>query len=145
MSERVAETRARYRHFVPVGTRWNDNDLYGHVNNAVYYEFFDTAVNVFLVREGRLDIHGGTVVGIVAESFCRYRKPIAYPEAIEVGLRVGRLGTSSVRYELAVFREGDDEAAADGHFVHVFVDRASMRPTPIPAGIRTAFERILAP
>ena len=138
-----AETRARYCRFLPIQTRWNDNDRYGHVNNAVYYEFFDTAVNVYLVHDGGLDVAAGPAIGIVAESACRYRRPLAYPETIEVGLRVGRLGNSSVRYELGIFGAGEDGAAADGHFVHVFVDRATMRPTPIPAPIRAALERLL--
>ncbi|MGE0715521.1 MAG: acyl-CoA thioesterase [Alphaproteobacteria bacterium] len=142
MAETVIERRAAYGHFRQVPTRWMDNDVYGHVNNVVYYSYFDTVVNLYLVHEGRLDIHAGPVIGIVAESMCRFRKPLAYPEIIDAGLRVGRLGNSSVRYEIGLFQAGDDEAAADGHFVHVFVDRQTRRPTPIPTDMRAALARI---
>ena len=145
MAEATVGRRAGYGHFRPVPTRWMDNDVYGHVNNVVYYSYFDTVVNLYLVEEGGLDFASGPVIGIVAESMCRYRKPLAYPEIIEAGLRVGRLGNSSVRYEIGLFRAGDDEAAAEGHFVHVFVDRDTRRPTPIPAGMRAALARIVQP
>ena len=134
--------RADYGHFRQVPTRWMDNDVYGHVNNVVYYSYFDTVVNLYLVHEGGLDFVSGPVIGIVAESLCRFRKALAYPEVIDAGLRVGRLGNSSVRYEIGLFRAGDDEAAAEGHFVHVFVDRETRRPTPIPDGMRAALARI---
>ena len=133
-----------YPHRFAIQTRWKDNDVYGHVNNVEYYSFFDTVINAWLINEGGLDIERGEIIGLCVESHCEYRAALTFPETIEVGLRVGRLGKSSVRYELAIFREGDEEAAADGHFVHVFVDRVSMRPTPIPPGIRVAFERIAA-
>lgn len=139
------ETRDRYRHFEPVTTRWNDNDVYGHVNNMVYYGYIDTAVNRFLVTEGGLDILRSPVIGVVVESMCRFRKPIGYPDNVEVGIRTGKLGTSSVRYEVGVFREGDVEAAAEGHFVHVFVNRETMRPIAIPERIRAALERLVLP
>jgi len=142
MAEDIRETRDRYRYFLPIQTRWNDNDTYGHVNNVVYYEFFDTAVNRFLVDEGGLDIHRAPAIGLVVESMCRYRAAISYPEAIEAGLRVGHLGRSSVRYEIGIFKSGETESAADGHFVHVFVDRETNRPHPIPDQIRTALERL---
>ncbi len=138
----MPETRDRYRYFVSVATRWNDNDVYGHVNNMVYYGYIDSAVNLYLVREGGLDIHASPVIGVVVESGCRFRRPIAYPDTVDVGIRVGRLGNSSVRYELGLFRAGEDEAAAEGHFVHVFVNRATMRPAPMPASIRTALARL---
>ena len=144
MADEIRETRDRYRFFLPIQTRWNDNDTYGHVNNAVYYEYFDTAVNRFLVGEGGLDIHAAPCIGLVVESLCRYHAAISYPDAIEAGLRVGRLGRSSVRWEVAIFRSGADEAVADGHFIHVFVDRATNRPHPIPERIRAALERIAA-
>ena len=144
MADEIRETRDRYRFFLPIQTRWNDNDTYGHVNNAVYYEYFDTAVNRFLVGEGGLDIHTAPCIGLVVESLCRYHAAISYPEAIEAGLRVGHLGRSSVRWEVAIFRSGADEAVADGHFIHVFVDRATNRPHPIPERIRAALERIAA-
>lgn len=137
-------TRADYPHFLPIPTRWMDNDLYGHVNNVVYYSYFDTVVNRYLIDPGGLDIHNGTVVGIVAETQCRFFKSFAYPEVVDAGLRVGRLGNSSVRYEIGLFGEGEDAARAEGHFVHVFVDRQSNRPVPMPATIRAALERLVA-
>ncbi len=135
--------RADYRHFQPVTTRWHDNDLYGHVNNVVYYSYFDSAVNTFLIERGGLDIHAGQVVGFVVSSSCDYFASIAFPERIEVGLRVARLGNSSVQYELAVFKDGEEEACAAGRFVHVFVDRQSNRPVPIPDALRAALEGLL--
>ena len=135
--------RTDYRHFQPVTTRWHDNDLYGHVNNVVYYSYFDSAVNTFLIEHGGLDIHAGQVVGFVVSSSCDYFASIAFPERIEVGLRVARLGNSSVQYELAVFKENQDEACAAGRFVHVFVDRQSNRPVPIPDSLRAALEGLL--
>jgi acyl-CoA thioester hydrolase len=134
--------RSYYRYFHPITTRWMDNDLYGHVNNVTYYSYFDTAANYFLIHEGGLDIVAAPVIGVVVSSSCQYRKSVAYPQRLEAGLRVDRLGSSSVTYGLAIFAEGDDEASACGQFVHVFVDRASNRPLPIPAPIRAALERI---
>ncbi len=142
MSDRP--TRADYPHFLAIPTRWMDNDLYGHVNNVVYYSWIDTVVNRYLIDEGGLDIERDEVIGITAESGCRYFASVAYPDTVDAGLRIGRLGNSSVRYEVGIFRDGEHEAAAAGFFVHVFVNRADMRPTPIPARIRSAFERILA-
>jgi acyl-CoA thioester hydrolase len=141
---RSRPTRSDYPHFLAIATRWMDNDLYGHVNNVVYYSWIDTVVNRYLIDEGGLDISSDTVIGITAESGCRYFASVAYPDTVDAGLRIGRLGNSSVRYEVGIFREGEDEAAAEGFFVHVFVFRDTMRPTPIPARIRAAFERILA-
>ncbi|MCC7016444.1 MAG: acyl-CoA thioesterase [Rhodospirillales bacterium] len=138
----AAETRARYRHFMPLQTRWADNDIYGHVNNVTYYAYFDTVINCYLIERGGLDISGGDVVGFAVETMCHFLKPLAYPDALEAGLRVGHLGKSSVRYEVGIFREGESEAAAAGHFVHVFVDRDTSRPVPMPPRIRRALERI---
>ncbi|NHC51629.1 hypothetical protein ALP29_03004 [Pseudomonas syringae pv. avii] len=135
--------REDYRHFQPITTRWHDNDAYGHVNNVTYYSFFDTAVNTYLIEQGGLDIHDGEVVGFVVSSACDYFASIAFPECIEVGLRVGKLGNSSVQYELAVFKAGEQEACAAGRFVHVFVDRASNQPVPIPGMLREAMQRLL--
>ena len=115
------ETRARYRHFQVIPTRWKDNDVYGHVNNVEYYSYFDTAINAWLIREGGLDIERGEIIGLCVESHCEFKAALTFPEVIEVGLRVGKLGNSSVRYELGIFREGGDEVTAEGHFVHVFV------------------------
>lgn len=142
MTRQPPGIRAEYRHFLAIPTRWMDNDLYGHVNNVVYYSYFDTVINKFLIERGGLDIHCGPVVGIAAESGCRFFVSFAYPETVEAGLRVGHLGRSSVRYEIGLFKQGSDAAAAEGHFVHVFVERATQRPTGIPDSIRAAFESI---
>ena len=139
------ERRRDYRHTLAIPTRWMDNDLYGHVNNVVFYSYFDTVINEYLIREGGLDIHGGPVVGYAVESQCRFHRPISFPETIDAMLRVGHLGTSSVRYEIGLFRGGEDKPAATGHFVHVFVERTSNKPTPIPAAMRKALERLLVP
>lgn len=120
-----------------------DNDIYGHVNNALYYGFFDTAINEYLIAEGGLDINDGPVVAFAAESQCQYLRPLAFPGVIDIGLRVGKLGNSSVRYELAIFKASENLAAAAGYFVHVFVDRATQKPVSMPAPIRTALERLL--
>jgi acyl-CoA thioester hydrolase len=120
-----------------------DNDIYGHVNNALYYAFFDTAINDYLIGEGGLDINAGAVMAFAAESQCQYLRPLAFPEVIDIGLRVGKLGNSSVRYELALFKQDEDFAAAAGYFVHVFVDRETQRPVPIPATIRGALELLM--
>lgn len=130
--------RHDYRHFQPISTRWHDNDLYGHVNNVTYYSYFDSAVNAYLIERGGLDIHNGEVVGFVVSSSCDYFASIAFPERIEIGLRVAKLGNSSVQYQLAVFKQGEEQACAAGRFVHVFVDRASNRPVPIPPRLREA-------
>ncbi|HTS92519.1 MAG TPA: thioesterase family protein [Stellaceae bacterium] len=142
MVEGAEERRGNFPHFLEIPTRWMDNDIYGHVNNVVYYSYFDTVVNDYLVREGRLDIHAGPVIGIAVESLCRFHRSLAFPDVIDAGLRVGKLGNSSVRYEISLFRRGDAEPAATGHFVHVFVDRGSRRPLPIPAPIRAALQRL---
>lgn len=136
----ITPQRADYRHFQPITTRWHDNDIYGHVNNVTYYSFFDSAVNTYLIERGGLDIHDGSVVGFVVSSSCDYFASIAYPDLIEVSLRVAKLGNSSVQYELAVFKVGEDEACAAGRFVHVFVDRASNLPVSIPDILREALQ-----
>ena len=135
--------RDQYRHFLPVQSRWNDMDKYGHVNNMVYYGYFDTVVTDYLIRQAGLDTDAGESIGLVVESHCNYHKPVAFPAVIDCGLRVGKLGRSSVRYEIGVFAHGDDDIAATGHFVHVYVDRASMRPTPIAADMRAALEPLV--
>ena len=144
MSKENIETRDRYPHFLSIQTRWSDNDIYGHVNNVTYYSYFDTVVNCFLIDQGGLDIETDSVIGVAVETMCKFNKPLAYPEVLEAGLRVGKLGNSSVRYEIGIFQEGAAEAAAMGHFVHVFVDRATGKPAPIPDAIRSALERIKA-
>ena len=142
MSKENIETRDCYPHFLSIQTRWSDNDIYGHVNNVTYYSYFDTVVNCFLIDQGGLDIETDSVIGVAVETMCKFNKPLAYPEVLEAGLRVGKLGNSSVRYEIGIFQEGAAEAAAMGHFVHVFVDRATGKPAPIPDTIRSALERI---
>ena len=142
MSKENIETRDRYPHFLSIQTRWSDNDIYGHVNNVTYYSYFDTVVNCFLIDQGGLDIETDNVIGMAVETMCKFNKPLAYPEVLEAGLRVGKLGNSSVRYEIGIFQEGAAEAAAMGHFVHVFVDRATGKSAPIPDAIRSALERI---
>ncbi|SFP73361.1 acyl-CoA thioesterase [Pseudomonas borbori] len=135
--------RHDYPHLQPISTRWHDNDLYGHVNNVTYYSYFDSAVNAYLIERGGLDIHNGEVVAFVVSSSCDYFASIAFPERIEIGLRVARLGNSSVEYQLAVFKQGENEACAAGRFVHVFVDRQSNRPLPIPERLRAALADLL--
>jgi acyl-CoA thioester hydrolase len=134
--------RDNYRHFLPLPTRWKDNDIYGHVNNVEYYSYFDTVINTYLILEGGLDIHGGGVIGVCAESHCKFLGELAFPETIDAGLRVEHLGNSSVRYGIGLFRPGSDAQAAEGWFVHVFVDRAQRRPTPLPAAMRSALEKL---
>jgi acyl-CoA thioester hydrolase len=133
---RERATRDEYRHFTTLTTRWADNDAYGHLNNVIYYSLFDTAVNEALIRAGLLDVESSPVVGLVAETGCRYFEALAFPDIVEAGLRVAHLGRSSVRYEIAIFKEGAAEAAAQGHFVHVYVDRATRRPVELPADVR---------
>ena len=131
-----------YPHVREITTRWNDNDVYGHVNNVEYYGYFDTVINEYLITEGGLDIVAGEAIGLCAESHCSYHGPLSFPAVVEAGLRVGKLGRSSVRYEIGVFREAGDEPAAEGWFVHVFVDRETRKPVEIPAPIRHALERL---
>ncbi len=141
----TAATRAHYAHLTVIDTRWMDNDAYGHVNNVVYYSFFDTAVNRWLIERGLLDIAGSEAIGLVVETQCRYRSPIAFPDRVTAGVRVVHLGRSSVRYELALFRNDDDTAAAMGHFVHVYVSRASRASVSIPETVRQALESLRMP
>ena len=122
------DTRRAYARFVPLTTRWMDNDVYGHLNNVVYYSLFDTAVNSLLIQADALDIHGGAVIGLVVETHCNFFESLAFPQRIEAGVRVAQQGRSSVRYEIGLFAEGADLCAARGHFVHVYVDRDSRRP-----------------
>jgi acyl-CoA thioester hydrolase len=134
--------RADFRRFSPVETRWMDNDVYGHVNNVVYYSYFDTVINRFLIAEGGLDIERGAAIGVVVASSCRYHSGLAFPQTIDAGVRVAKLGGSSVAWEVSLFVAGSDVAAADGEFVHVFVDRETRRPVAVPAAIRAAIERL---
>ena len=144
MTER-AEPRSRnaYRHFTRLTTRWMDNDVYGHLNNVVYYSLFDTAVNGYLIDTGALDIHHGEVIGLVVETHCNYFAPIEFPKRIDAGLRVAHIGRSSVRYEIGLFAEGEPLSAAHGHFIHVYVDRATRRPAALPASLNQALQGLL--
>ena len=136
--------RDAYPAFLAIPTRWMDNDVYGHVNNVTYYSYFDTVVNEHLVRAGGLDFRNAPALGVVVETACRFHKPLSFPERIDAGLRVAHIGRSSVSYEIALFRQGDDDAAATGRFVHVWVDRAGRRPVPVPEPIRAALEPLHA-
>ena len=140
----LPQLRSAYRHFLPIATRWMDNDVYGHVNNVVYYSYFDTVVNEYLISQGALDIANSPVIGLVVETGCSYFASIAFPEKIDAGLRVARIGNSSVRYEVALFREGGEEAVAQGHFVHVYVDRVTMKPQALGEALKAALQRIQA-
>ena len=135
-------SRADYRHFLPITTRWLDNDLYGHINNTVYYSFFDTVVNRYLIEGGFLNLEASDVIGLVVETGCRYAKPLAFPQAVTAGLRVAHIGNSSVRYEIALFGGNDDDAAAEGFFVHVYVARESRKPVPLPDALRQLLQAL---
>ena len=134
--------RAAYRAFRTIGTRWMDNDAYGHVNNVVYYSWFDTVVNAHLIESGALDIHHGAVIGLVVETHCNYFAPIEFPQDVEAGLRVAHVGRSSVRYEVGLFAAGQPLTAAKGHFVHVYVDRATRQPAALPELLKSVLEAL---
>ncbi|WP_250501337.1 thioesterase family protein [Caballeronia sp. GAWG1-5s-s] len=142
MSKPALRGRDAYRHFLTIPTRWMDNDVYGHVNNVVYYSYFDTVVNEYLLRQGVLDFGASDVIGLVVETQCNYFESIAFPDRVEAGLRVSKVGTSSVRYEIGLFREGSDSPAAQGHFVHVYVDRETRRPKPLSQAWRSALSAL---
>lgn len=138
-----AEPRSAYKVFRTISTRWSDNDIYGHVNNVVYYSWFDTAINGLLIERGALDIHAGKVIGVVVETQCNYFAPLAFPEPVVAGVRVAHIGSSSVRYEIALFPGNEDQlCAAKGHFIHVYVDRATRRPTPLPPQLLCVLETL---
>jgi acyl-CoA thioester hydrolase len=134
--------RNDYRHFTTIPTRWHDNDLYGHVNNIEYYSYFDTAINLYLIASGGLDIHAGLLIGVCAESHCKFLSELSFPETVDADIRVEHLGTSSVRYGIGLFSQGTSSAAAEGWFVHVFVDRASRRPTSLTLSLRASLEAL---
>ena len=143
MERPVPLTAAAFAHFSEITTRWIDNDVYGHINNVVYYEFFDTVVNGYLIAQGALDIANGAVIGLVVETHCNYFKPVAFPDRLRAGLRVAKLGTRSVRYEVGIFRNDDDTASAQGHFVHVYVDRTTSKPVPLPEALKQALGKLV--
>ena len=137
------EPRSAYKVFRTIGTRWIDNDVYGHVNNVVYYSWFDTAVNAYLIEQGVLDIQHGETIGLVIETQCNYFAPLAFPQTVEAGIRVAQLGTSSVRYEVGLFAQDAPLTAAKGHFIHVYVDKQSRRPVPLPLSLKTVLETLV--
>jgi acyl-CoA thioester hydrolase len=139
------QARSAYRVFRTIGTRWMDNDVYGHVNNVVYYSWFDTAVNAWLIEQGALDIHGGEVIGLVIETQCNYFASLAFPQDVHAGLRVAHMGRSSVRYEVGLFAPDGELCAAAGHFVHVYVDRETRRPVALPERLRVLLETARCP
>lgn len=140
---RTFKKHSDYPHFITIPTRWMDNDVYGHVNNVQYYSYFDTAVNRYLIDQGVLDIYQGDVIGLVVETQCNYFRSIAFPEDIVVGVAVSKLGNSSVHYQIGLFKEGGEDAVAQGHFIHVYVDRISQRPVALPSELRNALEHIV--
>jgi acyl-CoA thioester hydrolase len=145
MTRASPQARDAYRQFRPISSRWEDNDVYGHINNVVYYSFFDTAVNAHLIEVGALDIHAGEVIGLVIETGCNYFSPLAFPQAIEAGIRVAHIGRSSVRYEVGLFGAGEPRCAAAGHFVHVYVDRQTRRPVALSAKLLQALQDLQMP
>ncbi|MGB8339837.1 MAG: thioesterase family protein [Burkholderiales bacterium] len=145
MSKPVPHTRAAYRHFQTITTRWLDNDAYGHVNNTVFYTWFDTVVNTFLIQNHVLDIEKGAVIGLVVETQCNYFSPVTYPDTVHAGLRVSKLGNSSVRYEVGIFRNHDNTSCAQGHLVHVYVGRLTRKAAHVPVDMRKLLQTILAP
>ncbi|HXF16579.1 MAG TPA: thioesterase family protein [Burkholderiales bacterium] len=143
MNRPKPELRHTYRHFQAIPTRWADNDVYGHVNNVVYYSYFDTVVNQYLIEQRVLDVPTSTVIGLVVETQCEYFAPLSFPDVVHAGLRVAKLGNSSVRYEIGLFRNDENEASAQGYFVHVYVDRASRNPIAVPSGMRLVLQKLL--
>ena len=139
----VAQPRSHYRRFMPLTTRWMDNDAYGHLNNVVYYSLFDTVVNRTLIEAGALDIERGQVIGLVVETHCNYFASLAFPQSVDAGLRVASIGSSSVRYDIGLFGAGAELAAACGHFVHVYVDRTTRRPVALPDQLKTTLQGLL--
>jgi acyl-CoA thioester hydrolase len=144
MTKPAPNPRNGYAHFLVIPTRWMDNDVYGHVNNVVYYSYFDTVVNHYLIAQGVLEIESSPVIGLVVETGCQYFAPITFPDVVAAGLRVGKLGNSSVRYEIGIFCNDEELASAQGHFIHVYVDRATRRPAALPGELRKALEKIVA-
>jgi len=137
------QPRDTYSHFQAIPTRWGDNDVYGHVNNVVYYSFFDTVVNQYLIEQRVLNIEKSTIIGLVVETQCQYFAPISFPDVVHAGLRVVKVGNSSVRYEIGLFRNEEKMASAQGYFIHVYVDRASRRSSALPADMRVALQKLM--
>lgn len=141
MSKPTLKNRDQFKFFLPIQTRWADNDIYGHVNNVTYYSYFDTAANSLLIQKTHFDIHQSEIIGLVVDSACSFLQELSFPEVIEVGVAIGKIGNSSLRYELAIFKQGQATAAAQGHFVHVFVDRENRKSTTIPNEMRKILEQ----
>jgi acyl-CoA thioester hydrolase len=137
------ESRHAYKVFRTISTRWMDNDAYGHINNVVYYSWFDTAVNAYLIEQDALDIHQGQTIGLVIETQCNYFSPLAFPQTVEAAIRVSHLGSSSVRYEVGLFAQNEALTAAKGHFIHVYVDKLTRRPVPLPLNLKTVLETLV--
>ncbi|WP_339352352.1 thioesterase family protein [Acinetobacter beijerinckii] len=143
MSKPTLKNRDQFKFFLPIQTRWADNDIYGHVNNVTYYSYFDTAANSLLIQKTHFDIHQSEIIGLVVDSACSFLQELSFPEIVEVGVAIGKIGNSSLRYELAIFKQGQATAAAQGHFVHVFVDRENRKSTTIPNEMRKILEQYL--
>lgn len=143
MSKPILKNREQFKFFLDIQTRWADNDIYGHVNNVTYYSYFDTAANSLLIQKTGFDIHHSDVIGLVVDSACNFLQELSFPEIIEVGVAIGKIGNSSLRYELAIFKQGQPQAAAQGHFVHVFVDRMNRKSTAIPENMRDVLTEYL--
>lgn len=143
MSKPTLKNRDQFKFFLPIQTRWGDNDIYGHVNNVTYYSYFDTAANSLLIEKTNFDIHQSEIIGLVVDSACSFLQELSFPEIVEVGVAIGKIGNSSLRYELAIFKQGQATAAAQGHFVHVFVDRETRKSSTIPNEMRKILEQYL--
>lgn len=143
MTKPVLKTRDQFKFFLDIQTRWADNDIYGHVNNVTYYSYFDTAANALLIQKTGFDIHQSQSIGLVVDSACSFLQELSFPEIIQVGVAIGKIGNTSLRYELAIFKQGQEQASAQGHFVHVFVDRETRKTVPISESVREVLEKFL--
>ncbi|WP_375038152.1 acyl-CoA thioesterase [Acinetobacter sp. RW6] len=143
MTKPVLKTRDQFKFFLDIQTRWADNDIYGHVNNVTYYSYFDTAANALLIQKTGFDIHQSQSIGLVVDSACSFFQELSFPEIIQVGVAIGKIGNTSLRYELAIFKQGQEQASAQGHFVHVFVDRETRKTLPISESTRDVLEKFL--
>ncbi|GAA5585861.1 hypothetical protein Acal01_00995 [Acinetobacter calcoaceticus] len=143
MTKPVLKTRDQFKFFLDIQTRWADNDIYGHVNNVTYYSYFDTAANALLIQKTGFDIHQSQSIGLVVDSACSFFQELSFPEIIQVGVAIGKIGNTSLRYELAIFKQGQEQASAQGHFVHVFVDRKTRKTVPISESTRDVLEKFL--
>jgi len=143
MTKPVLKTRDQFNFFLDIQTRWADNDIYGHVNNVTYYSYFDTAANALLIQKTGFDIHQSQSIGLVVDSACSFFQELSFPEIIQVGVAIGKIGNTSLRYELAIFKQGQEQASAQGHFVHVFVDRETRKTVPLTESVREVLDKFL--